>query len=422
MVRLRVIVEPKSPLVLGSGMDSAQNVRESRDYIAGSVVRGVLAQAILERLGEHKTSRRALGGAVDASLRATFDALFAGASAVRFGYLYPTYLQGDGTASDAFAHESFPAPITLLACKAHRTDHHVLDALRGALRNELPPPFCRDCEQVGSEGRIERWRGYVLRRHDGTYDYRPGAPRRPLVRVGLNRWTEAAEEQILYVLEAIMPSAETNKPLAFVGFWTMIEQQWTQLKRLLDQFFPRDRNGYRLRLGSARARGLGEVRLWWHESPPPDDDDLAGRLDRFQDGLPDTDKFLYFSLTARSPLLVYDDTGSPARTLSPDVLRGYLSTVPKDLEPVEDATFIERETLTGWSQAWGLPKPLTSAIAAGSVFTYRVPKTERDAVLAFLKEIEDNGLGERRSEGFGDLAACDPFHVDCDASTVGAVS
>jgi hypothetical protein len=261
MIRLKVVVKPRGPLVLGRGMNN-QNVRESHDYIAGSVVRGTLAQVILESLKQHSTSRRSVNLVSDPHHRTIFDAVFTTPSAARFGYLYPTYLQTNEKTHDAFTLESFPAPVTTLACKPHRTDHPVLDALQTTIRRGARLQACIECQE-----RIERWRGFVIRRADGTPDWCKGALRRPLVRVGLNRWTEAAEERILYVLDAIMSSGEQDKPLAFVGFWTMSKQQWSHLKLLLDCFYPREQNGYRLRLGSARARGLGEVVLWYQQEP-----------------------------------------------------------------------------------------------------------------------------------------------------------
>jgi CRISPR-associated protein Csx10 len=419
VVRLRVVVEPKSPLVLGNGMDTAQNVRESRDYIAGSVLRGALAQQMLEALNLHNTSRRIIGSGTDRTGRADFDAIFTTPPPVRFGFLYPTFLQSDGNACDAVSYESFPSPVTTLACKPHGTKHRMLDTLRATLRGELPQRVCPDCkEQFQLQERVERWRGFVLCHSDGIYDYCKGVPRRPLVRVGLNRWTESAEEQILYVLEAIVPHLERDKPLAFVGFWTMSDVQWNRLKLLLDNTFNQEAHGYRLRLGSARARGLGEVLLWWHNAPCIG---ISQRLDSFQDSrFQDAAEYLYLSLTARSPVLAYDERGLPVRSLIPEVLRSYLSVLPSALELIKEATFVEPDVLSGWSQAWGLPKLVVSVIAAGSVFTYRAPRSEREAVIAFLTEVETKGVGERRSEGLGDLVACDQFHVGHDAATVKA--
>jgi len=402
MVRVRVTVEPKGLLVLGRAMDSGQNVRESRDYIAGSVLRGALAQVIMERLNQHRTSRRTLPSISDAKAQSAFESIFLSASPARFGFLYPAY-----RSENAEVQESFPAPVTARACKPYGTKHPLLDTLRRALRNELSSLECPECGE-----RIERWRGYIVRLRDGTYNYCTRASRKPLVRIGLNRWTATVAEGILYVLDAIVADAEPGRFITFTGYWTMSQEQWKELQFLLQRFFAHEDNGYRLRIGSARARGLGEVILRCEETKFSD---LTERLDTFQQGLPENDRYIYFSLTARSPVLVYDETGLPAKMLTPAVLQAYLSTIPEGLELIKDASFVEWESLTGWSQAWGLPKPITLAISAGSVFCYRAPKNERDTVIAFLREIETHGLGERRAEGLGDLVACEPFHITTSA-------
>ena len=54
----------------------------------------------------------------------------------------------------------------------------------------------------------------------------------------------------------------------------------------------------------------------------------------------------------------------------------------------------------GFNQKWRLELPQVPAVAAGSML---VLKAERAIPIAFLKEIERTGLGERRIEGFGRL-------------------
>jgi CRISPR-associated protein Csx10 len=283
----------------------------------------------------------------------------------------------------------------------------VLDLLRGELMREERPHLC------ACGARLERYRGFVLNADKVANQFRASVPRRPLVRVGLNRWTETAEDRALYVLDAILPLGDPKQPLAFTGYWEMSEPQWKTLQQLLNEFFLRDSGGgYCLRLGSARARGMGEVILHTREVAA---DALAARFEAFHAGLPN-DGYVYCSLTARAPALVYDASGALAVELNTDTLRRYLSNLPPGLESVARGTFIERELFSGWSQAWGLPKPVAPAIAPGSVYTFRAPAAERAAVRDFLQEIETSGLGERLGEGLGEFKACDPFHKISTAS------
>lgn len=427
MVSLKVVVEPKSALVLGSGMD-IKNVRTSCEFIAGSVIRGAIAQVILDALGIRKNvGREVLAEPKDETAYETFRSLFLGSDRVRFGYLYPARVE----ATNAFNVDAFPIPITALTCKPspgfgpQDKGHAVLDRLLPALRGERLQGRCPQCRE-----RMEQLRGFACRELSGkgkSYT-RVTVPKKQFIKVGLNRWTETAEEGILYVIEAILPREkgvdpeERTQALTFIGSWTMNGAQKPAIEDLFRRFFLPDADGYKLRIGSARARGMGEVTLRFREVTPALPS-LQERLNDFQprrsDGSPINSEYIYFSLTARSPILVSSGHGQPTMDLTGEVLSFYFTTLPDSIELIPEATFVERATLSGWSQAWGLPKPVLPAIAAGSVFAFRAKRTaenlgDEKALLEFLRSIEEKGIGERRGEGLGEITVCDPFHVDHD--------
>jgi CRISPR-associated protein Csx10 len=433
MMQLKVIVELRSPLVLGSGMDVG-NVRESRPFIAGSVLRGVLAQVILDSLGIRKNTGRKITppSPESAQYEEAFRKVFLDPKPARFGNLYPFSLTDQNS-----PFEAFPIPLTAFTCKPSPgfgkkdNEHGVFDLLLSSIlqkqSEEERCPFCRE--------RLERERGFAIRtRKDGELIYqKANVPMRQFVRVGLSRYTEAAEEQILYVLEAILPKEEgKNHPLAFIGNWAMSKEQWELLESLMKRFFFKEDDGYRLRIGSSRARGMGEAVLKIQAEKVPfliasqgsQPSALEERLCDFQSHLKNSGladgEHLYFSLSTRSPILVFGKDGLPTKQLTPKVLASYVEAkMPGGLELIKKATFIEQETLTGWSQAWGMPKPVAPAISAGSVFAYRVPRAaekieDENELLDFLRYIEENGIGERLGEGFGEVCVCDPFHIDKD--------
>lgn len=77
------------------------------------------------------------------------------------------------------------------------------------------------------------------------------------------------------------------------------------------------------------------------------------------------------------------------------------------------ATFTRSQIIRGWNTAHCLPKEQDLAIVAGSVFLFIV---QRDAIeecklMRKLQEWEEKGIGWRRSEGFGQVIICDPWHV-----------
>jgi hypothetical protein len=65
----------------------------------------------------------------------------------------------------------------------------------------------------------------------------------------------------------------------------------------------------------------------------------------------------------------------------------------------------------GWNAALGMPKADTWCLGRGSVLLFRLPPDhDPEPTLARLQEIEAEGVGDRRVEGFGRIAGCDPFH------------
>lgn len=63
-----------------------------------------------------------------------------------------------------------------------------------------------------------------------------------------------------------------------------------------------------------------------------------------------------------------------------------------------EKTFVQTETVGGFNQEWGLPLPQMLSIKAGSIFTFALNQT---ASTDELKKLVENGIGERKSEGFG---------------------
>jgi CRISPR-associated protein Csx10 len=102
-------------------------------------------------------------------------------------------------------------------------------------------------------------------------------------------------------------------------------------------------------------------------------------------------------ITFLSDALLRDSNGHP--TLVPqEILEDALQA---RLELVAKHSFAEGKIIGGFNRKWGLPLPQTTAIGAGSVFVFRT----RDAVSeSLIAQLEQNGVGERRAEGFGRVA------------------
>ena len=182
---------------------------------------------------------------------------------------------------------------------------------------------------------------------------------------------------------------------------------------------PAESGGFLLRIGTARARGLGAVQL--HLTPPQPfvaaarragiEERLAHFQPRQTEGEIGKAESLYAALTLRSPMQLLDEQGVSTTHLTEQLLRAYQPIAPAKLKILPGSTVLEQEISSGWSASWGLPKPVTPALAAGSVLVVRAPTDERQALLDFLTTLEQNGLGERRAEGWGEILVCDRFHI-----------
>ena len=428
MPQIHITLEARSPLLLGES-PGVSNVQTSLAYVSGSVWRGALANAVLGTLGLGGTS------ATLATEEPAFAQLFAAASPARFGFLYPARKPW----AELTAATTLPLPLSVRMCKsdpgfreepargAHGVYDCTLSRLREAARGEAPhqrgDTLCPHC---GIQ-RLERSRGSALRipaADEARARYQTvQTGTRSFVRVGLSRFSETAQDQILYVLEALVSGsggAHDELPLTFVGHWNGDATQVAALHGLLQRYLiPDEAGGYRLRIGGARARGMGQVVLRLAAAPDPAAA-IAERLMALQPmdaGQRLDPAHLYATLTLRSPLALLDPQGLPVTTaerITPEVLRAYQLHVPNQCVVLAGYSIVEQEAWCGWSSAWGLPKPTQHAIAAGSVLVVRAPTQEQTALVDWLTTVARSGLGERQAEGWGEVLVCDQFHRDHD--------
>ncbi|MBD2206444.1 hypothetical protein H6G33_25275 [Calothrix sp. FACHB-1219] len=108
----------------------------------------------------------------------------------------------------------------------------------------------------------------------------------------------------------------------------------------------------------------------------------------------------FITITLLSDTILIDNHGQYSAV--PDILRQSISKALKldtELEFLENAIYASSIIVGGFNHKWGLPLPQTPALAAGSVFVFK--KTGID--LKQLQKLEEQGIGERRVEGFGRL-------------------
>lgn len=401
-MRWRVELTAKEPLVIGSGQKS-HNVQMTSEMIPGSAWRGALAERILLALGLKNYDG---GGKAKEEPPADFTDVFNGG--MRFGFLC---LLPPGKGSFG---ETVPLPLTARTCKDSPgfagEGHGVWDLLLLKLRRYLGDQVAGTggCRYRNCGGRLERIRGYAWTSigNDGSYQ-KVKIPKRLFHRTALDRNLGTASEGYLYTLEALVTSS--GMEMVFAGHIWGSEEQFRQLKALLEEFFIPNDEGLEVRIGTGKSRGFGRAYLGIKDALKKKP--LEDRLDDFQSALGVDDEYLYFSVTLLSPTLVYGSLGVPVTDIGRDVLAKCLPVVPAGLEMLVEASTLEWGSYGGWSMAWGLPKPVTAALNPGSTLIYRVPEREKQSAIEFLGLLEEKGLGEYCSGGWGSAVVCDPFHL-----------
>jgi len=193
------------------------------------------------------------------------------------------------------------------------------------------------------------------------------------------------------------------------------EEAWQALVELCALPEP-DGEPLELRLGKAQRRGHGRVRLQFSRRADPEvhpwvGQAIAGRLS------PGGEPAQRLVLTLLSDAILVDDwgryltgleAGCPATALGlPDLL-------------VERA-FCASRTVDTFNDHLGLPRTRDIALVAGSSISLRLPQ-RRDGLLERLKEIEREGIGLRRNEGFGVVAFNHPIYQDLGGLTHDRIS
>ncbi len=347
MIALTFTLELKEPLLM-TAIEGDPNSAVSLPFVPGSALRGALVGRYLA-----DTDGDDLAADVDAR-QLFFDAQ------TRYLNAYPVDNKG---------HRTLPTPNAWKKRKGDAGDAYdvydlSVDPEPQGIYDEWQPkpeasPFCRidgansDLYQVEKQVNIHTMRD-------------PKAGRATLEQGAVFRYEALAPGQILAGV-ILCPDEETANTLK-----TLLEADKTLL------------------LGGSQSAGYGlstilEVQRddkWQevaHDLSTP-----AGRL----------------TLTLLSDAILRDATGQYTAFLTPEILAEYLGVV---LTPDRTRTFVKPGVVGGFNRKWGLPLPQTPVARAGSVFTFEVGEANIPA--EHLQTLIEDGIGERRAEGFGRVAA-----------------
>ncbi len=231
---------------------------------------------------------------------------------------------------------------------------------------------------------------------------------------GIDRESGTVQEGILY-----------NRRVFEEGmrFWGAIKvPDDGDLENKLKSFLEQIGQSGLVRVGTGRTRGMGKV-TFLRESKKEEDafSKFHKRLDEFHTLLEEPAKQLgledryFFALTLHSPLILVDDFLRYQGTIDGPTLEKLLGCEETiKIEQIYQSAQMRR--VTGWLEVWGLPRMNEYAIETGSVFLFSCNATQgtpaHETLLQRLFELEEQGIGKRRAEGFGRVRVSDQFHQE----------
>jgi hypothetical protein len=407
MKRYSVAASLLSPLAVKRDRQSERS--EGISSVLGTLLRGALAQAYLQEHGE--TDER-------------FRRLFQDETTCRFGPLDP-------------AHSTLP--LTACTCKRYPGfladgQHGVADILWNRVARRLSPARDRigwqTCARCGED--VKPLSGFYTPASGNSAACAARSSTRVVAaHVGIDRTTSTAAESIFFTLEALEPGPDPHGSAPDLVGWIDADD-WAhgQLLKLISA------EDSMITLGHARTRGYGRVRIELREALPGTEDhdarehwssELLAFLGRPEFGIGhlDPSRCLAFALTLPTGAVLVDDllraTQDPADAVE------WLPRIPSVDDPgssARDGREVEggilrwvggvtrHERLRGWNAAHGLPRQDEWAVARGSVFAYLFEggSDGRAALHDRLDQVERQGIGLRRNEGFGDVVVSDAFH------------
>lgn len=365
-IRYRACLEQP---VLATALLGDPNSSASLNYLPGSLMRGVL----IARYLKHKAP-------VDAATDAHWRSLFFDSS-TRYLHAYP--LSGGGERSIPTPRscllpknanlEEWP---TLYNASAAEWDARALREAEEEADDQLRPvgwPFC-----VAGEGSIELLRPRRTISVHIQRDRRSGRPGR--------------QHGAVFQYDAL---AEGQW---FGGVILTTDAHAAQIRALFTPDI--------CWLGRSRTAEYGRTRLEY-EGEDQDWREIGGEAGEIPAGTPATLSFL-------SDALLRDKDGQPVAAPDDDTLSEYLGV---SVRIDQSGTFTGSVEVGGFNSTWRLPLVQSQAIAAGSVVRFEPQETmSGDSV----RRLEEQGLGDRRAEGFGRIAFNWPEDVEYAAREGGA--
>lgn len=361
------------PLIVSDGSQLG-NVLQTQDYVPGNSILGLCAGLYLRN-----TPATTSDGAYSDEFRSLFlsdDTFYS-----------PAYPLKDGSI------EAFPMSMSVFGCKYYGFNDpdktRVMHGFKDYLYRDLPKNGT--CGVPDCSAPLEHKSGYVYNYNGEYYNFSLNKEI-----ISHNQVGETKDDKSLFSFEAISRGQQFYGEIAF-----RYETHRILLKDLLSQ-------KSKARLGKARNRGYGLVEI---ADVTPENQSFRSRWSR------DLKNNIFSIYLFTNTILVnrglrycnYLDAGTLAYWLGlddPDSLE--VEEVMEDARPAALRSFYKTARVLGFNQHRKMPLPFEQAVLKGSVFTVRY-KGSVD-ISAKLEALQEEGIGLRRNEGFGQVVINHTIH------------
>ena len=412
MTTLQLTIKALSPLAIGRQKPGG-SISEAQTYIPGSVIRGAIAGKMLR---QSNTEDNANLDQPDSDFQKLFlaenAAIFSNAYPSREGH--PVYVLPATAVSSKNDPGFLPEPYANNPGFRPEKPVGVFDTLIDAFCAEgygYPyDPVCLNGDRAEPYSKF-----YTV--NNGQYQVH-SIDTRLLTRVGINRRRATAEEQVLYSIEAINEiQTKTKQPTVFSSTISLDDEDngrdnalASQLRTYLEQ--------QHWRLGGSASRGLGKVEI--EVTQPVQTTVITTRIQTFNQAMRDRwlewgnvfghpepfpENQQYFTLDLQADAIL-SDQWRRTTVISPEMLRQMTGLQDSSLEL--HAVYSSYDYRSGWNAAWGLMKDVELATNRGAVYLFSTSQLEQ--WIPQLEQLEIKGVGERTTEGFGQVQVCNEFH------------
>jgi CRISPR-associated protein Csx10 len=413
MQRIELEIKALSPLAIARYKPGG-SISKAIEYIPGTVIRGAVAAQILNESGHQFSDLTENGG--------NFQSLFLSENPAIFQNAYPALVINGKIIHQARFEDNGVLPTTALSSKnkpgfKSKED----DPKKNGVFDTLIDRFCAegygypyDPNCPKDKGRVDPAGISFYCKFNKKY-HSLSANKRLLTRVGINRRRAASEEEILYSVEVLNESQEKKQqPVCYRGA-ILVEDDLAESLRDFIQL--RNQN---FRLGGSTSRGLGKVEITT-KKPVSAKIDVEQRIAKFTKSIQDrwrewgifgvplkelSGDRTYFTLDLQSDAILTENWRRTT-VISEKMLQHFAKVEDPSLKL--EAAYSSYDYLSGWNAAWGLMKDVELITNKGSVYLFST--TQREIWDNVLGELEVRGVGDRTSEGFGQIQICNEFHL-----------